>query len=578
MATVRVTLLGAPRVEINGETLPVQRRKALALLSYLFATGKRHRRDDLAALCWPDFDQSDARANLRRELSRLKQSLGNEIIAVEREEVWIHQDADLRVDANEFLSLIVQTRAPANQSHAHHASEACQICISLLEQAIALYQGDFLKGFALLDSPVFDEWQFFQSEELRHALADALQRLIELYGIAGNYDQSIPVARRWLALDTLHEPAHRTLMHLYALTGQQAAALRQYQECTRLLKAELGVKPEPETTALYESIRNRQIGRSSTTVETSPANDERVAESIEPVQEKGHSATETSPLDRGLEQQIRFCRSPDGVQIAYAVVGDGPVLVKAANWLSHLEYDWNSPVWRHWLHGLASRYTLVRHDERGCGLSDWDVPEFSVDAFVRDLETVVDALGLERFPLLGISQGGPVSIAYAVKHPERVSHLLLYGTYSRGRFNRSNKPEESELGKTIIKMIEIGWGKNNPAFRQFFTSMFMPEATPDQMHWFNDLQRISTSPEIAARLEDALFHIDVSALASRVTTPTLILHAPDDGIVPFEEGRRLAALIPNSRLVLLDSKNHILLENEPAWEQFLEEVDRFLTA
>lgn len=564
-------------MEISGDATPIQRRKALALISYLLVTGKRHRRDDLAALCWPDYDQADARANLRRELSRLKKILGEDVLAVEREEVWIKQDAEIWLDVSEFLFLIDQARSQADQGNKQGTSAVCQVCIPLLEQAIRLYEGDFLKGFALPDSQAFDEWQFFQTEELRQALADTLQRLIELHKSNGEYDKSIPLARRWLALDPLHEAAQRSLMILYSMAGQQAAAIRQYQECSRLLKKELGVKPEPETTTLYDAIRRRQFGGGNTAPATGVDPVTWVARGLAQPSLAAVEATDVElPRIDELEQQIRFCMAPDGVQIAYAMVGDGPVLVKAANWLSHLEYDWNSPVWRHWLHGLASRFTLARYDERGCGLSDWDVPEFSVDAFVRDLETVVDTLGLERFPLLGISQGGPVSIAYAVKHPERVSHLILYGTYSRGRYNRNNRPEEIELGKTIVKMIEIGWGKDNPAFRQFFTSMFMPEATSDQMHWFNDLQRISTSPEVAARLENALFHIDVSEMASQVTTPTLILHAPEDGIVPFEEGRRLAALIPNSRLVLLGSKNHILLENEPAWGHFLEEVSRFL--
>jgi pimeloyl-ACP methyl ester carboxylesterase len=277
-----------------------------------------------------------------------------------------------------------------------------------------------------------------------------------------------------------------------------------------------------------------------------------------------------------MEQQIRFCTAPDGVRIAYATVGAGPVLVKAANWLSHLEFDWQSPVWRHWLEGLSAHHTLVRYDERGSGLSDWDIDELSIDAFVHDLEAVVETLELDRFPLLGLSQGGPIAIAYTMRHPEKVSHLILYGTYARGRFNRDYAPDELTLAQTGLTLIQLGWGRDNPAFRQFFTSLFMPEATPEQMRWFNDLQRVSASPENAVKIRTAFSNINVSNLASKLAVPTLVLHAREDAVVPFEEGRRLAALIPTARFVPLEGKNHILLESEPAWLRFLEEVHRFL--
>ena len=266
------------------------------------------------------------------------------------------------------------------------------------------------------------------------------------------------------------------------------------------------------------------------------------------------------------------------MRIAYATVGAGPLLVKAANWLSHLEFDWNSPVWRHWLAGLSERHTLVRYDERGCGLSDWDVDDFSLDIWVRDLETVVDTLGLERFPLLGISQGGPVAIAYVVRHPERVSQLILYGSYARGWWKRALSPQQREETEMMLTLSKLGWGRSNPAFRQVFTSMFIPDATIEQMRWFNDLQRMSTSPENAVKFLRAFYEIDVSDLAPRVTVPTVVLHACDDSWIPFAAGRKLAALIPGARFVPLESKNHILLESEPAWQRFLAEVHHFLRA
>jgi pimeloyl-ACP methyl ester carboxylesterase/DNA-binding CsgD family transcriptional regulator len=218
----------------------------------------------------------------------------------------------------------------------------------------------------------------------------------------------------------------------------------------------------------------------------------------------------------------------------------------------------------------------VRYDERGCGLSDWDVTDFSIDAWVRDLETVVDTLGLDRFPLLGISQGASVSVAYAVKHPEKVTHLILFGGYARGRFNRDLTPEEMLQAETMINVIRVGWGQENPAFRQLFTTMMMPEGTEEQISWLNELAHISATPENAAKMERAFYQIDVTDLAPRVSAPTLVLHARDDAGIPFEEGRLLAALIPDARFVLLASKNHILREEEPAWSRFLAEIRAFL--
>jgi pimeloyl-ACP methyl ester carboxylesterase len=276
------------------------------------------------------------------------------------------------------------------------------------------------------------------------------------------------------------------------------------------------------------------------------------------------------------EQQIRFFTSSDGVRVAFATAGDGPPLVKAANWLSHLEFDWNSPVWRHWILELARDHTLIRYDERGCGLSDWSAEEFSLDAWVRDLEAVVDGLGLERFPLLGISQGGPIAIAYTARHPERVSRLILYGSYSRGRSHRDLTEFEREEREVMLRMIAVGWGKDHAAFRQVFTSLFIPEASREQTHWFNELQRVSTTPENAVRIARTFDDLDARALAPRLELPTLVLHATGDLRVPFAEGRLLASLIPGARFVPLESRNHILLETEPAWPRFMREVRSFL--
>ena len=240
-----------------------------------------------------------------------------------------------------------------------------------------------------------------------------------------------------------------------------------------------------------------------------------------------------APSRLTLNQEVHFCTASDGVRIAYALAGQGPPLVKAANWLNHLEYDWQSPIWSHLLHEFAARHQLIRYDERGNGLSDWDVPDISFEAFIRDLESVVDAARLKRFALLGISQGCAVSIVYAIRHPERVTHLVLYGGFARGRTRR-----DPEHARTLFSIVEQGWGKENPAHRQFFTSLFFPDGTPEQMQWFNDLQRMTTSTENALRIMRATGELDISDLLSQVKVPTLVLHCRNDAWVTFDEGRR----------------------------------------
>jgi pimeloyl-ACP methyl ester carboxylesterase/DNA-binding CsgD family transcriptional regulator len=275
-------------------------------------------------------------------------------------------------------------------------------------------------------------------------------------------------------------------------------------------------------------------------------------------------------------QRIRYLRTGDGVRLAWAEAGQGPVLVKAANWLTHLDYDWESPVWRHWIHFFTEHFRFVRYDERGCGMTDWDVGDLSVERWVEDLEAVAEAAEVrEPFALLGISQGAVACIAYAVRHPERVSHLLLYGGYARGTYRRGDT-EKERLYRALIEIVRLGWGKDNPAFRQVFTSRFIPGGTDEQIDWFNELCRKTTSPEIAARLLESRAEVDVMNLLGDVRAPTLVLHSRDDDVVSIKEGRVLAAGIPGAQFVELDSKNHVLLENEPAWERFCDEVLEFV--
>lgn len=250
--------------------------------------------------------------------------------------------------------------------------------------------------------------------------------------------------------------------------------------------------------------------------------------------------------------------------------------MRTATWLTHLEFDWESPVWRHWLDGLADGHTVLRYDERGCGLSDRDVEDLSLDARVADLAAVIDAAGFERVDLLGMSQGGPVAVAFAARHPERVNRLILYATYARGRLMRDPSPTAREHAQLMISLIQMGWGQGEPAFRRLFTTMFIPDATPEQMEWFDELQRVTTEPETAVRIRHARNQDDVTREATQVRSPTLLLHPRNDGLAPFSEGRLLATLIPGARFVALESRNHILLADEPAWSQFRDEVRAFL--
>ncbi len=279
-----------------------------------------------------------------------------------------------------------------------------------------------------------------------------------------------------------------------------------------------------------------------------------------------------------LKQEIRYCKAPDGVRLAYATVGMGPPILRSAHWLGHLEYDWELPIARHFLLGLANNHTLIRYDARGNGLSDWDVGEISLDAWVSDMETVADAARLDRFPLLGVSQGCAVSIAYAVRHPERVSHLILYGGFAVGTKKRPNlTAADRERFAAMQTLVRQGWGADNPAFRQIFTSLMMPAATKVQMEAFNELQRLSGSPECAARYLETVADLDVRELLSQVRAPTLVMHVRDDPRVPSDLGRELAAGITGARFVALPGKNHVLLEQDPGLPRFFEELKDFLT-
>ena len=278
-----------------------------------------------------------------------------------------------------------------------------------------------------------------------------------------------------------------------------------------------------------------------------------------------------------MKQQIQYCTTSDGVRIAYAATGAGLPIVRTSLWLTHLQHDFTEPVWRHVMLGLAQHHLFVRYDPRGEGMSQRAVAEISFEAWMKDLEAVADAAGLERFALFGCSQGAASAIAYAVKHPKRVSHLILYGGFARGHLQRGGDQVAVRKGIDLAKaLIHQGWGRRHAAHRQWFTSTFLPEGSADQYRWFNRLQQISASPDVAARRVETVAGLDVSALLAKVKAPTLILHCRDDGVVPFEAGEELAASIPGARLVPLEGENHLFLPDSPAHRDFLHAVYDFL--
>ena len=283
------------------------------------------------------------------------------------------------------------------------------------------------------------------------------------------------------------------------------------------------------------------------------------------------------PRLKQTDQKIHFTKSFDGARIAYAVAGSGLPLVKAANYMGHLNFDWESPVWGHWLEELTRKHTLIRYDERGTGMSDRKVTNLSFEAWVHDLEAVVDAASLDRFTLFAMSQGGAVAIAFAARHPDRVDRLVLHGSYARGWLNRDLTPSQKEEEKLLMNTMKVGWGQENPAFRQVFATQLFPGASAEKLHALEEQMFLSTSPENAVRLEGEMHRVDVRQFAPKVKASTLIFHSRQDAAVPFEEGVYLASLVPSAQFFPLESKNHLLAGEEPAWLEFQKIFRTFLS-
>ncbi len=331
---------------------------------------------------------------------------------------------------------------------------------------------------------------------------------------------------------------------------------------------------------VYEQICNRinapyeDMGEKEVKNVSRPVRVWRILTNPDPAASEGRSPPATVGEDH---QEVRYCRAPDGTALAYAIAGRGPPLLKAAHFMTHLEHDWHSPTFGPFYREMAARYSFIRYDQRGNGLSDRNPHEISFDLFVQDIETVAESAGLERFPIYGLSQGSAVAIRYATRHPERVSALILHGGYARGRLKRGTLSEDDRVRvESLINLIRTGWGQDNPAFRQMFTSMFIPDATPELMDSFNEMMRVATEPAVAARIFEVNAQIDVSGILHQVEAPTLVIHGRRDAVSPFDEGRRLATAIPNARLVELDTPNHIPIHFESVFPRIVAEIDDFL--
>jgi DNA-binding SARP family transcriptional activator/pimeloyl-ACP methyl ester carboxylesterase len=529
---MQIRLIGDLAVIRNGNALPLpSSRKTRALLAYLILNPGPQRRERLCDIFWQIPD--DPRGSLRWSLSKLRSLVDDEDarrIVAGREHVAFEPVA-AKID-------IIELRNALSSGVDSLATD------ELIEIASVSSRG-FLHGLDLSGQPEFDIFLSGEREAFRIARRDILHALIER--LRDSPADAVPWLQNLVEIEPYSLQAHATLIEMLSRAGRRKDAERQLKLSRSVLSEVDGIDLAP----LRLAAAHKPMA--STVVQSSPGEDEGSA----------------------LDQQVRFCKAADGTNIAYATVGEGPPLIKTANWLNHLDFDWESPVWRHIFRGLSDGRSLIRYDARGNGLSDWNIEDFSFDRQVNDLETVVEACGLNRFPLLGMSQGCAVSIEFAARYPEKVSKLILVGGYARG-WNRTGSPDLIRQTEAMITLVGIGWGRDNPAFRQMFTSMFMPDAPLENQSWFNELQRMTTTPRNAANLLRATGNVDITDRLADIHMPTLVLHARNDMRIPFNAGRELAGGIPGARFVSLNSRNHILPESDPAWPILLKEVMEFL--
>ena len=416
-----------------------------------------------------------------------------------------------------------------------------------------VYQGDFLAGFSVRDHE-FEDWLTAERRRLRDLASGALVRLVRAHADAGDAAAGIPAAETLARIDPLSELAHRALIMFFSIQGRRSEALQLYERFSAELNKELGVEPDADTRALVEAVR---AGEPVPGIQAAPAAG---------IRQHGDYPA--------FQQDIRYCRSFDGTRLAYSRIGAGSrLIVQGGNWLTHLEEDTQSPVWRPLIDALSGDFSLLRYDQRGMGLSDWDIGDYEIDTLVADLEAVIDSVTDQPVVLLGMCQAAAVKLVYAARHPERVARLILISGLERGWAGRS--AGISRQADAFAAMTLKGWGSNSPAFRQMFSSLLIPDARSEQLSSMNELQRLSASPENAVRVQQFMGRVDLRAYLPELKVPTLVVHPQGDPFIPLKEGKKLAAGIPQARFLPLPSNNHLPLSHEPAWQQFIGEVSRF---
>lgn len=526
---ISITLLGGMKVSIGGARLALPAsRKTRALLGYLILTESPQRRDRLCELLWEVPD--DPRGALRWSLSKLRSVVnfdGKERLKADRERVSILLD-DVDVDLSRIKAYTGEDSTPET------VSKAWQETSELL-----------LDDCELPNQLTFSAWLVRERQNVANMRASFARRMTLCADVAP--DDTVLWADRWLEDRPFAAEAAQAVVACRRRVGRIEEALVRTRE-------------------LSVAFREAGLEVPSFTME---------APGGVPLPKVKHYVPDiTAERPR---QTVRFAKAEDGVSLAWASVGsdDAPPLVKAANWLTHLELDWEAPIWSPIYRELATECRLIRYDERGCGLSDWNVPGITFDNFVTDLEAVVDAAGLDRFPLLGISQGASVSIEYAIRHPDRVSHLIIFGGYPAGWRHLASQAEMCER-EAVMVLTEAGWGRATASYRRLFSATFMPDATQDELAWFDEFQRRTTSPRNAVRFLQAFSDIDVRHRLAKVNVPTLVIHSRGDQRIPLSIGRELAATIPGAQFVGLESNNHLLIGRESASEIFVAAIRRFL--
>lgn len=532
-AAIEIRVLGELEILGNGEVLNLPpSRKTRALLGFLALAQRPVRRDRLCELLWdlPD----DPRGALRWSLSRLRALRG------ERELPLLRSDKNhVQVDF---------TRVHVDWRHLMEAGDdrLANFDVTTLESLESLCRGPLLDGLENSGRPEFDAWLLAERERVLHRRLSILETLVDR--LADRPEQALVHARMRAELDPMNELAHATVIGLLVRSGNSGRA-REYLQVARRLFEAAEVKP----TGVLDEVLNGKGGNAP----------------IEQAQLNGVVKPST------MRQVIRFCTARDGTRIAWSSAGQGPPVIKLANWFTHLEYDWTSPVRAHLLRFFARDHTLVCYDERGNGLSDREIDTPNLEAFVEDLESVAAAAGHERFSLLAISQGCAVAAAYATRYPDKVSRMIFHGGYAMG-WRYWDDSKEVETKQALQTLVKTGWNSDKPTFRQIFTNLIFPGATPAQRDAFNEMQRQSIDPDAALKILDATGDMDARPFLGAVDVPVLVTHCRGDQHIPVKYGRELAARIPNARFVELDSGNHSLLASDPAWPRFMEEVAAFL--